>query len=145
MLPLFNQYCRILLFYCRCISLVIWAINVMQRNLDIGDAVYQLNWYVLPLHLQKKLSTIIEITQKNIYIRGFAGFNCTCNIFSQVISMFRNNIKTYPKESLKIFFNNISRLCRKHFRTLHFCGSWTLRMASKLLHRLRLFMYLVKH
>lgn len=49
--------------------------NVMQRYEHIGQTVYQLNWYLLPFDMQMKIPTVLAMTQKNIFIRGFARFH----------------------------------------------------------------------
>lgn len=59
--------------------------NVTQRYENISRSVYQLNWYMLPLNIQSSLPTILAMTEKSIYIRGFARFHCTRTIFSQVL------------------------------------------------------------
>lgn len=59
--------------------------NVMQRYENISHTVYQLNWYMLPLDIQIKLPTVLAMTQKNIYLRGFARFHCTRTVYFQVL------------------------------------------------------------
>lgn len=59
--------------------------NVTQRYENVSRTVYQLNWYMLPLNMQRKLPSILAMTEKNIFIRGFARFHCTRTIFSQVL------------------------------------------------------------
>lgn len=42
--------------------------NVMQRYENVRYSVYQLNWYMLPFEMQKKLPTILAMAEKNIYL-----------------------------------------------------------------------------
>lgn len=44
----------------------------------------QLRWYLLPLDVQKDLPTMIALTQRNVFIRGFGSAYCSREIFKAV-------------------------------------------------------------
>lgn len=50
-----------------------------------GISVSQLAWYMLPLVMQKDLPIVIAISQKNVFIRAFAGTHCNRDVFKEVI------------------------------------------------------------
>ena len=54
---------------------------ITQRFVDIGNEFYKLNWYNLPLGEQKNLPKMIALSQKCIYLRGFADTRCTHETF----------------------------------------------------------------
>lgn len=58
--------------------------QVTQRFEDVGDAVYQIDWYALPLDMQKNLPMVIALTQKRIFVRGFADTRSTREVFKKV-------------------------------------------------------------
>lgn len=58
--------------------------QVTQRFEDIGDAVYQIDWYALPLDMQKNLPMVIALTQKRVFVRGFADTRSTREVFKKV-------------------------------------------------------------
>lgn len=58
--------------------------QVTQRFQDVGDAVYQLSWYTLPLDVQQHLPITISLTQKRIFVRGFADTRSTREVFRKV-------------------------------------------------------------
>lgn len=43
---------------------------VTQRFDDVGEGVYQLPWYLLPLELQKHLPMVIAVAQKRVVFRS---------------------------------------------------------------------------
>lgn len=88
---------------------------VMQRYENIRYSIYQLNWYTLPLDLQRKLPTILAMTEKNIYIRGFARFHCTRTVFSQVLLGFKIGIIVKYILSNIVNILSTSRLYNEHF------------------------------
>lgn len=59
--------------------------QVTQRFEDVSEAVYQLSWYSLPLELQKHLPTVIAMSQKRVFVRGFADTRSTREVFRKVI------------------------------------------------------------
>lgn len=61
---------------------------------SFGNSMYQLDWYMLPLDIQKDLPAVIAMAQKNVFIRGFAGTHCSREIFKEVI------IKYYFEKAL---------------------------------------------
>lgn len=58
--------------------------QVTQRFEMIGDNVYQLAWYMLPLDVQKQLPMVIALAQKRVYVRGFADTRSTREVFLKV-------------------------------------------------------------
>lgn len=58
--------------------------HLTQRFSDLGDSVYQLDWYMLPSDLQKDLSIFLPLAQKDIFLEGYAGVRCTCQVFMKV-------------------------------------------------------------
>lgn len=58
--------------------------NLTKRFEDVGNAVYELNWYDLPVDMQKDLLKVIMISQKPIYMRGFGDTCTTHSAFAEV-------------------------------------------------------------
>lgn len=58
--------------------------NITEKFEDIGDFVYQLEWYRLPLDIQQDLETMIAISQKKIYMRGYGDTRTTHSVFKKV-------------------------------------------------------------
>lgn len=58
--------------------------KVTQQFEDIGDAVYQLEWYRLPLNMQKNFQVVIALAQKRIYMRGYGDTRTTHSVFKKV-------------------------------------------------------------
>lgn len=58
--------------------------NVTKQFEDIGDAVYKLEWYRLPLDMQKELQTVIALAHKRIYMRGYGDMQTTQSVFLEV-------------------------------------------------------------
>ena len=58
--------------------------NITQQFEDIGDAVYQLEWYRLPLDMQKDIRMMIALAQKRIYMRGYSDTRTTHSVFKKV-------------------------------------------------------------
>lgn len=58
--------------------------KITQQFEEIGDAVYQLEWYRLPVKMQNHLRTVIAVSQKRIYMRGFGNTRTTHSVFKKV-------------------------------------------------------------
>lgn len=58
--------------------------NVTTRFQDIGNVIYQLEWYNLPLDMQKDLLPFIALSQKRIYMRGYGDTRSTQSVFKKV-------------------------------------------------------------
>lgn len=58
--------------------------QVTQRFEDVGDSVYELSWYLLPLDMQKRLPMVIALTQRRVFVRGFADTRSTREVFRKV-------------------------------------------------------------
>lgn len=67
--------------------------QVTQRFGDVGDAIYQLTWYELPLDMQKNIPTMIAIAHKGVYVRGNADIRTTCQILRKVCVTTSNKLK----------------------------------------------------
>lgn len=57
--------------------------KMTQRFEDVGNAVYQLLWYRLPLNMQNDLRMMILLSQKNIYVRGYGDTRSTHSVFKK--------------------------------------------------------------
>ena len=55
-----------------------------QQFEDIGDTAYQLEWYRLPLDLQKDIRIVIAAAQKPIYMRGYGDTRSTYSVVKKV-------------------------------------------------------------
>lgn len=58
--------------------------HLTHRFEDVGTAFWELDWYKLPLHLQKDFPFVIAGAQKKVFLRGFAGTVCTREVYKQV-------------------------------------------------------------
>lgn len=58
--------------------------QVTERFHGIGEEVYGLTWYVLPLNLQQDIPVIIALSNKEIYLRGLGGYHYTNETFKKV-------------------------------------------------------------
>lgn len=58
--------------------------NITHQFEDIGNAIYQLDWYKLPLDMQKDLQIVIALAQKRIYMRGYGDTRTTHSVFKKV-------------------------------------------------------------
>lgn len=70
----------ILLLFLFCYS----GTQVTERFNDIGDEVYALEWYVLPLNLQRNIPMIMALSNQEIYLRGLGGYHYTHETFKKV-------------------------------------------------------------
>lgn len=60
--------------------------SVTSRFDALGDKMYQLNWYTLPLDMQKDLGVVIAISRRRVFVRGYADIRSTRESFRKVIS-----------------------------------------------------------
>lgn len=58
--------------------------QVTERFHGIGEEVYALEWYVLPLNLQRNIPMIIALSNNEIYLRGLGGYHYTHETFKKV-------------------------------------------------------------
>lgn len=58
--------------------------QVTQRYDVLGDSIYDISWYMLPLNTQQYLPMVISIAQNSVYLRGFGSANCTREVFKKV-------------------------------------------------------------
>lgn len=61
--------------------------HLTQQFFSFSEATYQLDWYMLPLDLQKHLPTALSLTQKRIFLQGYGGIGCTLEIFLMVLKL----------------------------------------------------------
>lgn len=59
--------------------------NLTYQFENVGDNLYQLEWYEYPMEVQKRLPIIIASTQKSIYMRGYGDTRSTYSVFKKVI------------------------------------------------------------
>ncbi|XP_055304930.1 uncharacterized protein LOC129569791 [Sitodiplosis mosellana] len=59
--------------------------EITQQFDDIGNAVYQLEWYRLPLDMQKDLQIVIALAQERIYMRGYGDTRTTHSVFKKIL------------------------------------------------------------
>lgn len=52
----------------------------------LGDAIYQLDWYMLPINLQKDLPIALALVQKDIFLQAYGGIGFTVVNFHKVIN-----------------------------------------------------------
>lgn len=81
--------------------------RVTQRFENIGDAVYQLEWYTLPLDMQRSLAIVIALAQRRIYVRGFANVRSTREMFKKVSGQFTNKSDQWQIHSMCSYYNRI--------------------------------------
>lgn len=60
--------------------------QVTTRFTDIGETIYQCDWYSYPMEMLNEMPLVISIMQKPIYLRAFGSLQCTREIFQKVIS-----------------------------------------------------------
>ena len=58
--------------------------KITQQFEEIGDAVYQLEWYRLPVKMQNDLRIMIALSQKRVYMRGYGDTRTTYSVFKKV-------------------------------------------------------------
>ena len=51
---------------------------------ELNDAIYQSDWYTLPLHIKRMLPTVILAAQQPIGIRIFGSIRCSRETFKKV-------------------------------------------------------------
>lgn len=62
----------------------IFADYITSRFQSLGDIIYQINWYVLPVDMQKNLQSVIAMSQKRVFVRGYADVRSTREAFRKV-------------------------------------------------------------
>lgn len=55
----------------------------------INESIYMMDWYLMPIEVQKKVPAIVTMAQRAIYLKGYAKFQCTFEFFKSVIEFFR--------------------------------------------------------
>lgn len=85
--------------------------TITNRFEALGDKVYQLNWYTLPLSMQKDLVRVIAISQKRVFVRGYLDIQSSRQVFKKVI--FTRILKIFlAKQSIHLIFQILGKkLC----------------------------------
>lgn len=58
--------------------------KVCNQFIALEDSIYRINWYLLPIDLQRFLLIIMIASQKSVEIRGFGNISCTRETFKKV-------------------------------------------------------------
>lgn len=58
--------------------------NVTNGFEDVGEMVYQLNWYHFPMHIQKDMPTILAVSHKKVRVEVFGSVRCNFPTFKAV-------------------------------------------------------------
>lgn len=76
--------------FCMCLSLM-WTFTLCYMGTstthlmsEIGDMVYNRNWYSYPTYLRQYIIMIIARSQRTIYFTGFQIVDCTLEVFTKV-------------------------------------------------------------
>lgn len=80
--------------------------DVTSHYANVNDSIYQISWYLCPLELQKSFKLMIMISQKPIYLEGFARFQCNRETFNRVF--FFQSLKNFSRIYLNL--NNFSQI-----------------------------------
>lgn len=70
-LPFFFIYCKV-------------GEDVTEAFGTIDEAIYMTSWYICPIHTQNYLKLLMMMAQKEVDLKGFATFNCSCDTFKRV-------------------------------------------------------------
>lgn len=54
------------------------------RFIDLNKKIYEQDWHLYPLKLQKNFRVMMMVTQNPVYIRGFASIKCTHESYKKV-------------------------------------------------------------
>lgn len=71
--------CLILFLYCFIGS------SIAERFIKMETVAYGIDWFMLPVEIQKDLQFIMIIIQKGVYFRGFGIIHCSLETFTTVI------------------------------------------------------------
>lgn len=59
--------------------------ELTNRFASVSNQAYQFDWYLLPIEMQRCLMLMMMASQKNVYIRGAGGTQCTRDTYKKVI------------------------------------------------------------
>lgn len=83
--------------------------KLTQRFEDVGDNAYAfVDWYMLPVNMQKSFTLIIALGQRNVFLRGFGGTRCTKEMFMKV-RICIHSLHFIQNETLAIRFSDIEK------------------------------------
>lgn len=72
---------------------------------DLHGTVFGMDWYLLPIEMQKTIPMIISMAQKEVHIQGFGNFHSTREVFMKVnFSEIRNMVKYRCNLSILLYF-----------------------------------------
>lgn len=60
--------------------------SITDRLQGIGEEIYQINWYLLPIQTQKMLPFSLIIAEKADYLKTFGSIACTLEMFQKVFT-----------------------------------------------------------
>lgn len=58
--------------------------HLTEKFSHFGDAIYQLDWYMFPMSLQKDLPIALALVQKGVFLKAYGGIGCTLEVFQKV-------------------------------------------------------------
>lgn len=58
--------------------------SLTVRFSQLDCIIFEGPWYLLPIDMQKKLPFVMMVAQKPVYMKGFAKFQCTREVFARV-------------------------------------------------------------
>lgn len=62
--------------------------KVTSQFSSICDTLCSINWYLLPLNIQKTLPMVVFAAERFVYLKGFGSTSCTRETFKRVLSIF---------------------------------------------------------
>lgn len=55
-----------------------------ERFIELERVAYDIDWFMFPLEIQKDLKFIMLVGQKDVFLRGFGGVDCSLEILMKV-------------------------------------------------------------
>lgn len=52
---------------------------------NLHESIYMCDWHLFPLELKKYITPMLLLAHENVYMHGFYEFDCTLQVFEQVI------------------------------------------------------------
>lgn len=71
-----------------CFVLCHYGERVTIEYEKINISIYRMCWYSMPIGVRKKLPTMMAMSQRPVYLKGFATIQCTHEFFANVILIF---------------------------------------------------------
>lgn len=92
---------------------------VMNEFDEFADELYQCNWHLFPVEMQRKLVIVMLNTQQSPTIHGYANTFCTREAFKKV--SFLEVVKCLKLHKTNTCVFSHCRLSRRDFLTLWWC------------------------